>query len=460
MTTSQKFGPFIWLFLLFSCEAGLVYFSGVKFTSTNLWYLVGPNLVILALLALIDDIKLLTLIVCIVPFHVALFSFEVGIITFNIYTLGIVVLTVFALAKIAVGASGRYHFNQLDMVILSMSLMYFFTTIFANDLVTTGFLAFNAIFIPVLSYFVLKVRIQSIEQYTTLLVLLVASTIVFAVFGVAEHVKTGQRIESLMGTPIGAGTILMYASVVLLFVKHKWWVITLPFLGIVVAALIWTYSRAYLVVLLLSPVLYWLISRKKASLIFIMVVVASMLLTYASLMMHAVSSAHDEKFRQESESAARVTDTGQYTASAARRAAAWRLGLEVFYENPVIGAGLHGISAQRRVGYHNNLVEWLAYGGVLGFLLHILLLGNQFRRFDKLKARNPYIAVNLLVLLAILINGFANGLTHGVMPLITYLILGMNEALFKIELVEGGNGRKEASGAISSVRLGIKYMRG
>ena len=112
------------------------------------------------------------------------------------------------------------------------------------------------------------------------------------------------------------------------------------------------------------------------------------------------------------------------------RAFSYHEGIANFSSAPVFGVGLY--KGEVYVTRHNFHVEWLEYGGIVGYLLYTGSFLLHFLSFSAYATFDRFIAINLLILLVILSNSFTNGFMHGIMPYIAFVIIGFNEARRKM----------------------------
>jgi O-antigen ligase len=121
------------------------------------------------------------------------------------------------------------------------------------------------------------------------------------------------------------------------------------------------------------------------------------------------------------------------------RARLFAVGLEEFTKAPIFGNGLHRDVASfkgREVIWHNFHVEWLEYGGLIGYTLYVGLLVLHFRGVSRAARFHRALAVNLTVVFTILVNGLTNSFTAGISPVLGFLFMGLNRAFLNFESVQ------------------------
>ena len=105
-----------------------------------------------------------------------------------------------------------------------------------------------------------------------------------------------------------------------------------------------------------------------------------------------------------------ITGKGKIDSSSVKRAAYIQIGIEQFLRTPIIGIGIGSTGALLQQYYgldtylHNNFVELLASGGIIGFLIyysihmHLLYDYFKYRRKD-----DPYLVLCVVFLMIQLI---------------------------------------------------------
>nr|MDA3868644.1 hypothetical protein [Gammaproteobacteria bacterium] len=129
-------------------------------------------------------------------------------------------------------------------------------------------------------------------------------------------------------------------------------------------------------------------------------------------------------------SAERLTNVDFLLGTIYGRALSYRGGIDSFLASPIFGNGL--FRGEYMVTQHNFHVEWLQYGGMIGYILYAVVLISHAIRMRRSAQRDHWIAANLVTMILILANCVTNGLMHGVMPYVLFLLMGLNEARFRI----------------------------
>lgn len=384
---------------------------------------------ILAPAVLRDPFGMICLIVFSLPFSLGILQIEIGIVTFNPYTLGILAALVVGIAGVAMGKL-RYRPAPEDLAILLLGFSFLLSTLRARDTVEAGFLAFHGVFIPVVTYFVLKTYIRTVDQYRRVLVAFVGGVTVFAFYGLFQFVAEPQRLFILNMPPISAAALLTTALITVIYCG--WWRKKLGILAGVAlfGALLTTFSRGYLVLLLLTPVFFQIVRRGRATTLMIAMLATSLLATLLLVQAYEVFEVRGLD-REQEQSAERVRDLDYWMSSLYGRARYYAVGLEEFAKSPILGNGFHQgfrSPAGRAVVWHNFHVEWLEYGGLLAYLLYVTVLILHFRGMSRAAQYQREIAVNLTAFFTVLLNGLTNSFTAGISPILGFLFMALNRA--------------------------------
>lgn len=403
---------------------GLV-FSGLWLAGLSvrdsLIYLVPLAVVAVGIGAAVDLFGLFAWVMASLPFATAS-DFEIGGITFNVYTLGVIGFFLLGLIRSGLGYGGIIV-RWSDLALVAFCLLYLWTTLNSPFLVRSGYLSFHAIFIPVLAYYALRLWVNHPGAYFGLKKLFCLSVAVYAVIMVGVYLHTRQRVEFLLpaisasNIALAAGFFAYYGS---LFSKTLRWILAL----LIALGLVVTFGRMALVLALISPGLYFLFRRGLGFWLLFATLASTLLLTVLlaqNYQLFRPSSNYDASRWTTWE---RVTDVDSWKLSLYGRGADFAESLEEFAEHPIVGNGLRpGLFITR----HNLHLEWLEYGGLLGYSLMMGFLLRHFWRFQPLARRSPEVAANLLAAFAVVGNALFNGVMHGVAPNVLFLCLALNE---------------------------------
>ncbi len=374
----------------------------------------------------VDVLTLLCFGLVMLPFLHSLLRIEVGIITFNPYTLSILAMVPMVFLRMFFGR-GRYGFNAQDIAIFALSVVYMTASLLSTDLVGAGYRGFHALFIPVISYFVLKGMVQSEDDYARIVMALVLGVVIFSVVVLLQYMVTFKRGEVAGMPPIGASALTISATFVLVCTAWRRRAIAKLFIGTSMAALVVSFSRVFMTVFLLSWFLWKVIRRGFAFYLMLALLAGGMLGTIllASIEVPYEAGEHDKAKASTME---RVINPEYWKYTLAGRSHYYREGFKVFLQNPILGTGFQRDKKVR----HSAHLEWLEYGGMVGYLLYASVFLTHFWRCRKQAKIDPFVAVNLLIVTAVLLNGSTNPFTLGIGPYLAFIAMGLNEARLRL----------------------------
>lgn len=432
--TAARRGPNT--FLIYGISAAVIaalwgglYALGIDAESDG-WLMLGAvAALVLAVAMLRDPFGSLCLIVFCLPFSLGVLPIEIGVVTLNPYTIGISAAALLGVGGIAFG-SIRYRSAPEDLVVLLLGVTFLLSTLLARDIIDAGFLAFHAIFIPIETYFVLRTLVRTPDQYRKVLVAFAAGATAFALYGLVDFAQNPQRLRVFDLPPISAAAVITAGLIVLLY--SDWWRKPVGFLASLTlfAGLLTTFSRGYMVLLLLTPIFFRILRRDLATKLIVAMLVTSLLGTLLLVSSYEMFYVRNVNLEQE-QTAERMTDLQFWMTSLYGRARLYSVGLEEFASSPIFGNGFHrfAIREGRAVIWHNFHVEWLEYGGLVGYLLYVALLIFHFRGVSRAARSHRAVAVNLTVVFTILVNGLTNSFTAGISPVLGFLFMGLNRAV-------------------------------
>jgi hypothetical protein len=371
----------------------------------------------------------LCLIVASLPFSLGVLQTEVGVVTLNPYTLGIIGAGIFALSRVVLGTV-RLRAGPEDLVVLLLGGTFLLSTLLAEDIIEAGFLAFHGVFIPIVTYFVIKTLVRRPDEYRKVLVAFVSGVTAFAAYGLIQFAQNPQRLYILDLPPISAAALMTAALIIIIY--SDWWRRPVGLLAglVLLASLITTFSRGYMVLLVLTPLFFRLFKRGHATKLIAGMLAASLVGTLLFVKSYELFYV-EELSREKEQTAERVTDLQYWMASLYGRARYYSIGLEEFGKSPIVGNGFHKGFEQAEgpaVVWHNFHVEWLEYGGLLAWLLYVSVLIAHYRGTSRSGRPHPAVAVNLTIIFTILLNGLTNSFTAGISPTLGFLFMGLNRA--------------------------------
>lgn len=374
-----------------------------------------------------DPFGMLCLIVFSLPFSLGVLQVEIGIITFSPYTMGVIGALCVAFAGVLFGQL-RFRPVPEDLLALLLGFSFLLSTLGAKDITEGGYLAFHGVFIPIVTYFVVKILVRTPEQYRKIIIAFVAGITVFALYGLIQFALQPQRLKILNMSSISAAALMTSALIVVFY--SGWWRHVLGKLTVLLLlpALVTTFARGYLVLLLLTPLFYVVFRRGRGVMFISVMLIGSLIGTLIFSQMPGVFEPGNAD-RGAEQTAERLTDLDYWKQALYGRAIHYAEGLEKFAESPILGNGFHmGSDKQgvRAIVWHNFHVEWLEYGGLMGYLLYILLLFVHFSGVSRRAKFYKLVAVNLTVMVTILLNGLTNSFTAGLSPYIGFFFMALN----------------------------------
>lgn len=364
--------------------------------------------------------------IALLPFCYGFGEFELGVVTLNPYVLSMVLLSVGVFFQWIIGVRrGGVDLKDIPMILLATT--YLVSTLLSENVLEAGFLAFHALFVPITTYFVVRTIVDSEKRYTLTVWVFFLSVVGLALAAISAYLVSSSRGAVVGLPPIGMATV----SVAALVCAFPYWKQGFKRLlgGIVFSGFLLTFSRAYLVALLLAPLVFKGFKRANALYLFSAFLVSTLLATTLVSFNAEVFRPLDYDKAVESTSS-RLTDMNFLLGSLYGRALTYREGLEGFLEAPAFGEGFS--KGEFMVTQHNFHVEWLQYGGLAGYLLYAYVLFSFFSRAAKFVRRDLLVGVNTMAVFLLLFNSLTNGLMHGIMPTVLFLVLALTESRIKL----------------------------
>lgn len=412
-------------FMIISCMA-------LAYASDALIVVAGVlTSVIIVLVIFFDLFGAFCLLLFIMPFSLALFKFEIGPVTFNPFNFGVIsILVVYVVLSIF--QKRRFNLGVRDIVLFALCFSFLYSTLQSDNIFESGRMAFEALLIPAGIYLVFKVSIRNKREYDQALSFLLLGLTIFAVICVAEYVVNPIRSSVLSVPPISAATLL-FASLSAFFylpICPRFFRIICATVNLI--AFFTCMARVYTLVFLVSYFLKLIISYRKAAqllLVFLICTLSGTLILahYHNPKMQRTST------KKENLSISRFINPDHWIASLNSRGGLYKDGLKFFLKNSTFGIGYH--RSDFLASRHNIHVEWLEYGGLIGYMLYALFLYLHFHKLAPY-AKNPYITLNLLIIFSILANAVTNSFVLGFVPLTAFIFMGFNEAWLRLIEIE------------------------
>jgi hypothetical protein len=410
------------------------YFMGVGFNRVddNITWVIPLNVGMALLVCLMQPMLIFCFIASFFPFSSAGLELEVGVVTLNPYSLGIMLMVPIGLLHKTVH-NHRLPLHGSDLCLLLACMLLMVSTLLGENLIRGGFIAFNAVFIPVLAMLCIRLMVQNEMEYGLLVRVMLAMILLFGAIAISFYAQTGTRVTPLNTRPISAASCLVLA--IFYYALGKYY--PRPFR---IAAFLFcllgfalTFSRVFTLVMLLSPLMYLAIKRGKAFLLFLGFFAGTLVLTIflvaAADMFRPQSYTYKEGLHKSSE---RLTDTDDMHLALYGRILTYKQGLDAFLERPFVGTGPRPSFTATGTTQHNFTVEWLEYGGLIGYILFVGFFLLHVKRVGALARDDLYLRINLLVLIAVMANAFFNGIMHGLMPYVAFTAIGLSEARYPL----------------------------
>jgi hypothetical protein len=362
------------------------------------------------------------------PLSAGGFEFEIGVVTFHPYTFMVVAMLPLVLWRI-IWHPAKFGFRTQDAMILLLAASYFSSTLLADDVMQSGRLAFHSLFIPIVTYLICKALISSEKEYQLALKILLVAICLFGLVTIYEFLKTFVRPYVLDIPPIGVATLLIVPVIYSIYVKGygKVW----RFIQMIVTgtALVLTMSRIYLAGAIASPILRRLL---RSSVVWVWggMLAGTLLITLSVTYLVKVDYSALRRSTEGQQTMERIYEISHIERALAGRILVYRDALKKFEKNLVFGTGLE--AGEYQITTHNFHVEWLQYGGLIGYLLYVLVFMTHAVAMRRHIINDSYLLANNLLLLLIMLNSVTNGFMHGIMPYVAYLLMGLSEARINI----------------------------
>ncbi len=368
--------------------------------------------------------KLLCVMLAVLPMSQGFIKFELGIVTFTMYTFLVVFLFPFAVFRLLRNPQ-LFGFKALDVIILLLALTFFQSTILSDTMIVSGRMAFHALFIPIASYFVVKVFITNNKEFFASINVVISSMLVFSVITIYVFVTTHERVE-VFGLPsISVATLLVVLLVYSIYVRDAMWVPRILLIPVSLAAFLTAMPRVYMLLTMISPVVLRLLKRH-LFMMWLWMIFVTLIITIVFSYLFSNLGLQVNWSGAGNNSVDRLLDFDQYIRAFASRALVYKGAIGEFYDNVVFGTGIK--LGELQVTPHNFHVEWLQYGGTVGYFLYsMVFLVHAKSVAAYVKVDRELLVLNLL-LFVILVNSLTNGFMHGIMPYVAFLIMGLSES--------------------------------
>jgi hypothetical protein len=268
--------------------------------------------------------------------------------------------------------------------------------------------------------------IHTERQFRGALFALQIGLFLFSIATVLMFVQQGQRPFVFNIPPIGVATLCCMAIMQLMFGYVHWNALRIITLLAACLAIVVTFSRVYLLLTCLSFVVVRLTRSRWVVHMWLSTLGITLILTIMVTVM-INPRVLPTKVNVNVNTWERITDPDSYTRALSGRVYNYRAALKSFLKNPIFGTGIQTVEGTM-ITPHNFHVEWLAYGGMIGyavyasvFLFHVVGIRREVRT-------DRWIVANLATVFIVLMNSLTNGFMHGIMPCIAFVLIGLNEA--------------------------------
>lgn len=254
-------------------------------------------------------------------------------------------------------------------------------------------------------------------------------------FAIADFLNHGlsERVTVFSRDSIAIGTFALVSLAYLVFSgRYKSGVGLFLILGNI-GGLAASLSRGYIVLIALTPILYRVVRRGWGLGLLLSFMLTTLAVTVVLTDQPELSKPEGKFSTQFENSLERITNPDYWKMGLYSRLLTFRSSIRNFEENPIFGTGLKTLVGTATT-VHNVHLEWLEYGGFIGYGLFFSVFGLHFWSTARFAKADPLVAANLVIVLVILLNGLTNGFMHGVMPYVAFIVMGFNEARARLAL--------------------------
>ena len=361
-----------------------------------------------------------------IPFSMFYLTFDTYGGTWTFFMLCIAVLTPFACIKYFTQSRFNYGFGT-DVCVIALTLLFLFFLMFNAPGSSTAYKTVHGLLIPAASYIVVKSLIHTEKRFFTCLKVMMGGFSLYALCTLLIFIITGEnnRIvnyfgrDSITSAALSCWVVLFALYTPLLKGIAKYVVIIVNAAGLLLSL-----SRSLITTTAGSPLL---IQRFFAKNMFVILVVFfASTLAITTVLVSRVDVFTFNNWNPEMEhTTARLTNMEYWKRSIHGRLYSFKPSMERIKNAPIFGNGFPGY---RGSTVHNLHMELLEYGGIVGYLLFVLIFIAHFWSARAYFSKDRYLLVGAIFILFMLINGLLNGVLHGLAPLLIFIQLGFNES--------------------------------
>jgi hypothetical protein len=412
----------------------LLYF-GLGIERDNFLTYISLYIIPLLFLMFLNLKYFLPLVLASYPFSLGLLQYELLSVTFSPYIIGMLFMLGLGVVLIAFKLT-KYSYSFIDLLVVLLTFQYIATIPFQEDVLWTAYRVLHALIIPIASYFVIKIFVNKEDQFDRCLKYFFLGIGGFALIALANFAVTMERAHILNVPPISAATMAIIPILTIFYSTYRkalYWKIVFV---LSLLLLIITFPRVYFISLLLSPFLYYFVRKGYAFLLILLMLSSTLILSISGTVLISKDDIKmkymaQEKYIEKEKSTERIFNTELFKRAIVGRFVTYRDGIDHFLNEPIFG---NGIFKGKLVTYHNYHIEWLAYGGLVGYLLYAAIFLCYFFKCSKAAMYDSFISANLVVILIILLNCTTNGIMHGIMPNAMFLNIAFGLSYTNIKL--------------------------
>lgn len=355
------------------------------------------------------------------PYSRGFFQFEIANVTFSPFSFGCLLIGFYLFIKFLTG-NAKLKITAFDFVYIALIAFYTITTMTAHNFSKTGYLYLHGLIIPFICYYIVRLSNFNADQLYGLWSHFTFSALVFMSLFVVYSLASPGRSLFLRMTPIDIAT-LSYAFVSYYYF-NKGKKFGRFFLFISIIALILTFSRTYIVCLVLLPLFKrYLTSRNAVFLTHCFFIVSLLFTVIVSVQVdvNIMDSVSKDEYVANEKNQGRLYSADNWKRAFLGRFRSFAFALEDIKENPMLGAGL---DFGNKSSTHNFHLEWLQSSGIVGYVLFYLLFILFFRRLSPFLNTDPFAKCIYVTIIVVFINGLMNGVLHGIMPKLNMILMG------------------------------------
>lgn len=362
------------------------------------------------------------------PFANGIFTLKLFDVTWTLYIAAIIFLFPFCFFRyIGSRYSQITHLQDAFIVLFTIQLgIFLFIT---TNITSAAYKYVYGILMPASLYFVVKGAINTEKQYLHIVKSISFGILLFSLVYIPTFFINGFSSRVVVFERDSIAAAIFFSFTLLFFLLTPLGGrLKIPATGISSVALLATLSRGLILCGLITPIISFLTKRGMIRPAFIGMTIFSLLitlfLTYNSELLRP-----DHWDPQLENSIERLTNIDYWKNGIYGRLETFKPAVKAFDKSPFYGNGFPDYIGGSTI--HNFHLEWLQYGGIVGYTLICGVFFIHISRVSRF-AHDRYIAAGCIFLLYMLINGLTNGLMHGVAPDMVFLTMALNDVRLSI----------------------------